>query len=297
MSQTPPHNPENDDFYNLSPEEQHLENELLKLKMMAEKGATFVDGGTSNDPIRERQFLERILAFEENIRNNATTNFATSVGRPSLPPFDELKDTSTATLDKLIKEAFNFYTKKGVDIGFKYKYPPETVYKFLVEELPDLPNYYGKGGKGFIIGVLYEEHHPNYGGDLQECFEDFIEEYEGLDIAGLKRSFADYQQVNGTNYPTQDMMERLKEHLETIDHVSHLEYTLQHTSYQMEYAQNEHGEEEAVDGAGFVEGIVNMTLQLKNGEEQYLSGPFKIDFHYHFGWEIVFAHFPGINYQ
>jgi hypothetical protein len=276
----------------LTPEEQRLENEITKLKMMAEMGARFDTTMDNLPPDIEKKFLDQVYAFEKNFAAGQSGSFAETAGRPSLPAPHALANLDTAAQEKLVAQALAFYQSKNIEVHFKFDYSPATRYRFLVEELPEKPNFFGCV-PGMVVGVLYEEYHPNHAGELETITKDFMQALQALDIEQLQYNFAPVQALPEGPYPTAVLLKALGEKFLEIDQLADFQYTLLETSYEI----NEQDAPDEAQGMGYTEGLIEFEVHKKTGERRPINGPFKFYFQYENGfWSIMYMVFPGIKY-
>lgn len=278
----------------LPPNDLQSENEFLKLKMMAEWGASL--GGESKllTPELENQFLRQVQAFETAYQAGPSATFGDTVGRPPFGPWEEIQSLPYAQQESLVNEVMNFYKQQAVEVCFEFDYPPAVKYRFLVEELPQMQNDFGMV-PGMMVGVIYEEYHPNHGAVIESTTEDFMEGLVQLDIEQLKYTLAPVQVLPDGPYPTEYLVKALADKFQTLEKLDEFEYSIMQTSYDL--TQAEDGSEAASQGMGYSEGLVRFTVVKKDGSSRPISGPFKLYFQYEYGcWSIMYIIFPGMGY-
>ncbi len=271
------------------PESLATENEILKLKMMAEMGAVFGPTHASLTPEMERKFLDQVLTTSQNFAEGKFLTFSETTGPLTFRPFIELQKTSV-DLEAMIDEVLGFYRHHQIEVSFQFDYPTETQYRFLVEELPTLPNHMG-AMPGMVIGIAYEDFHPNHGAAIESASIDFIEALRLLDVHSIQLTMSPVQFLPEGPYPLQTLLDALQERFDSIHSLENFEYMIAETSYDLE---TEEGEE---IGMGYTEGLVKFDVLGKNGDLKNIHGPFKLYFHYEQGiWAIMYLVFPGIKY-
>jgi len=278
----------------LPPRDIQAENDFLKLKMMAEWGASFGGNADPLSPELENQFLKQVQAFETAYHAASPGTFSDTVGRPPYLPWQEVQQLPYAEQEALVNEVLAFYQQNGVDVCFEFEYPPAVKYQFLVEELPGRPNYFGVV-PGMMVGVIYEEYHPNHGAVIEATTDDFMEGLVHLDIEQLKLTLSPVQVLPDGPYPTEILLKALADKFQTIAALDDLEYSIMQTSYDL--SKETEGENETIAGLGYSEGLVKFTVVKKDGSSRPISGPFKFYFQFEYGcWSIMYIIFPGMGY-
>jgi len=271
------------------PENLATENEILKLKMMAEMGAVFGPTNQSMTPEMERIFLNQVIATSQKHAEGNFSSFEETTGKIPFKPISELEH-EPANLEALIDEVLAFYRQHHIEVTFQFDYPIETQYRFLVEELPTLPNHLG-AMPGMMVGIAYEDFHPNHGASIEATSIEFMEALHLLDVHELQLTMSPVQFLPDGPYPLQNLLDALQERFVSIHSLENFEYMIAETSYDLE---TEEGEE---IGMGYTEGLVKFDVLSKNGEVKHIGGPFKLYFHYEQGiWAIMYMVFPGIKY-
>ncbi len=278
----------------LPPKDLQVENEFLKLKMMAEWGASFGAGDEPLSPELENQFLQQVQAFESAFKSSNPGNFSDTVGRPPFKPWHEVQHLPNAAQEALVQQVLEFYLQHAVEVCFEFEYPPAVKYQFLVDELPDRPNYFG-AMPGMMVGVIYEEYHPNHAAVIESTAEDFMEGLTKLDIEQIKYTLSPLQVLPDGPYPTEYLLQALAEKFQTIEMLDEFEYSIMQISYDL--SKEMEGAEDSSTGMGYAEGLVKFTVVKKDGTQRPISGPFKLYFQYEYGcWSIMYIIFPGMGY-
>lgn len=137
-------------------EELNTENELMKLKMMAEFGGDFM-GGDDLPPDIENQFLKQVMSFHKLHNNSKVTTVYQYIDEPEYNHVNDLSDKEVA---KELKLLIKLMSKKGVALSFLPDTSKREVYRFVTEELfkheiEDIKV------RGWINQFVYEEFYPN----------------------------------------------------------------------------------------------------------------------------------------
>ncbi len=107
-----------------------LENEILKLKMQAEMGASF-HTEIKIPPEIEAMFLKQVMDFEEKYQQAPLVTIYKLIGSPLLPDYRELTDQELSTSTQ---ELLEMLEAKAI----KVEWPdadPVKFYRFLTEKL------------------------------------------------------------------------------------------------------------------------------------------------------------------
>ena len=150
-----------EDFNHLEGNERlKAENEFLKMKLMLEQGARF--GGNEDDALPEEienQFLNNIIAFEQQFTEHKTIKVYDRIGRPThFKPASEIADQDIkAVWDQLS----TYLNKHGIDLSVcSPNISVRELYRFAVEELfehemddIDIP--------GWTTNFIYDEFYPD----------------------------------------------------------------------------------------------------------------------------------------
>ena len=139
-----------------SDQELGTENELMKLKMMAEFGGDFV-GSDDIPPDVENQFLKQIISFHKQHESSGLTTVYQFIGEPE---YNHVNDMSDKEVAKELKRLTNLMDKSGVSLSVLADTPKREIYRFITEELfkHEIENV---KVKGWVNQFIYEEFHPN----------------------------------------------------------------------------------------------------------------------------------------
>lgn len=112
-------------------EELHFENELLKLQIQAEFGASPVSV-TDIPPEMENLFLKNILKIEQAFAKHETISLYDKIGRPPTAKANELDDAAIERAALALEQLFN---KKGIFVTFRENETSRNKYIFITERL------------------------------------------------------------------------------------------------------------------------------------------------------------------
>ncbi len=149
-------------------EKLRMENELKKMKLMLEHGASFPElpDHSPIDPFIENAFLSNIEEFEKNFHQAESIAFYDFIGRPECPLADEVPDPQISM--ELDENGINLDTICEVD--------DRELYRFITEELfiHEMDNI---RIKGMMTCFIYEEFHPNHEYDIRQHSTDGIRSF------------------------------------------------------------------------------------------------------------------------
>ncbi|GAB5526267.1 MAG: hypothetical protein Roseis2KO_41390 [Roseivirga sp.] len=163
-----------------------FENELKKLKLRAEFGASHIETDSEELPPQvESQFLDYIRAFEEASQNRETTKVYDLLNQPEVPAPDSIPDDRMAECLEYLRQLL---ASENIFLATIYEVPDREIYRFIVEELfeheMDMVNV-----PGLQSHFTYEEFHPNLGEDARSQSADFLRsvfdknfEYMGMEL-------------------------------------------------------------------------------------------------------------------
>ena len=132
------------------------ENELLKLKMMAEFGGDFT-GSENLPPEVEHVFLKQINKFQQLHEKAKMIKIYDFIGAPL---YNHVHDLSDKEIKKELKKLLALLRKKGIIVETLSGIADKEMYRFVTEEIFKqeiqdirMPNW--------AIHMLYEEFHPS----------------------------------------------------------------------------------------------------------------------------------------
>ncbi len=152
-----------------TPEELSEENELLKLKMMAEFGGDF--GGSEDiPPAVENAFLKQIINFHKQHTNTEVTTIYKFIGEPE---YNHVHDMSERQTKAALKKILKLLKKNGIELDVLAPTPEREIYRFITEELFK-HQFEGMRMKGWTTRFIYEEFHPNAEYDVKHVVQSAI---------------------------------------------------------------------------------------------------------------------------
>jgi hypothetical protein len=260
-----------------------IENELMKLKMQAELGASsFSD--PSLDPEIENVFLKNVMAFEQRHAGAKPMKVADLLGNPEFKPAagmdDEELALELARLESVLAE-------KSIDVYFGDGYDDRTKYSFITEELFDHETTF-MPMPGMMTCFDYEEFHPNHKKDIENRADEFIKEWFERSINERSWELADHFILpDRTILPKAEVVAKMQRIFEAYTGFVDCKYKIIESGFEL----NDDS------GVGHAGGAVKYDAVLENGEQVRIGGPFKLYMSNEGGWWSIFhIVFPGFKY-
>ncbi len=145
-------------------EELNIENQFLKLKMMAEFGENFVV--TDNLPANfENHLLRRVLYFHQNYKSSRKITVYQFIGEP---PYNHVHDMNGREIKRELKKLLRLMAQKGVNFEVLAPTPDRDIYRFVTEELFK-EKIDEVRMKGWTNDFIYEDYHPNLEYDVKNA--------------------------------------------------------------------------------------------------------------------------------
>lgn len=188
------------------PEELSTENELLKLKMMAELGGNFL-GSDELPPDIENKFLKQIMRFHKKHDTSKRTTLYKLIGSPE---YNHVNDISEKQLDKELSKIWNIMNKNGIGLSVLYDVPKREIYRFITEELFKLEVDDVKM-KGWTNQYIYEEFHPTEDYDLKVAVQQCVHMIFTHDIPFFGEQFSEELKDSiGLSMEPEDLLEKIE---------------------------------------------------------------------------------------
>jgi hypothetical protein len=260
-----------------------FENELLKLKLQAERGASFYNVNEDLPPEIEAEFLKNIIRFEECFDNAKEITVYEKIGSPEYKKAEVLNEEE---MENELKKIMDILHSHQIELDVMGRYQPSVIYKFITEELfqektmeIDIP--------GYINGFIYEEFHPNHRLDIQTTAQQFFDDWFNKKFGEFSSGFANQIVTsNGDTFTREEILLKLAHCLESYHSFDDIRCSEPVISFEWN--------DEDVKGMGHAEGTFSYNARLENGESIDISGPFKLYMINEFGlWRIFYFVFPG----
>ena len=194
---------------NSSDEENQLrfENELKKLKLIAESGAHVFEQSKLS-PEAESQWLDHISAFNQAAQEKKTITIREKLGNIELPAVEILNESQLIlAIDSLLSILY----QNGISLTVIHKedVPDEQLYRFMTGEFMDY-----EMNDINIIGMMscftYEEFHPNFKEDIKEVASEFLKMLCSKSFEIIDTSLAKEVRYNGTQLLSKEFIGQLR---------------------------------------------------------------------------------------
>ncbi len=156
-------------------EKLRIENEIKKIKLTLEYGATFSKPSENSElnPHIEAQFLDNIEQFEKAYNNCKQISIYDFIGKPEFRKTDDIPNEEiNAELGKMI----NLMNESGIYLDTLCEVEDPVLYRFITEEL-FLHETDDVRIEGMSYNFIYEEFHPNHEYDIRNHSLEFINSF------------------------------------------------------------------------------------------------------------------------
>ena len=272
------------------PEENlRLENEFLKMKMMAESGGIFggnSDGGIS--PEIENQWLKNVMEFEKAYANTKPQKMFDLLGKPFFEDEKNLGDNSFSDefirLNKLLDD-------NNINVDFLAPQPDRVKYHFITGELFEQEIDFVPVN-GMTTNFIYEEFHPDHKNGITEITDEFLNDFFD------RKLNIDTHYINDEIVIPDGKVISKEQLIDRFHSMYEVAVEFENTSFQIDKIEFEIKEEteDGPSGMGFSEGEIQYDMVFKDGERKKIHGPFKIYFGRNWEyWSIYFFYLAGYN--
>ena len=293
-------------FSNYPAENLRFENEFLKLKMQAERGAVFGGNMAELPPGIEALFLKNVQQFEDSFDRAELITINEYIGSPTFKKCQELKP---GKVEAELRRLMDLLHAKNIVLEVLGQYDFSIIYRFITEELlfekirdVDFP--------GYIHHFIYEEFYPDHNADIKRTAQEFIDHW-------FEKSFDEYcgefaQQLvtaEGKIFSKDEVIRKLNDCIDSYESFTNIGFMACDTSFEWNETENkdgsdEHGLNDSLDtvrdghmaesGMGHAEGMFRYDAVIETGETIHIEGPFKLYLINEDGsWRIFYFVFPG----
>lgn len=271
-------------------ENQRIENDLLKLQMIAEFGASYHSGPVGDlDPRLENLFLKQVQQFERAFAHSKKMTVHEKIGKPV---FESLQSFSHEDLEEKNSMLLFLLEQHRICIDFiNGPYPPEKVYRFITEDLMkeeiedlDIPS--------LMIHFIYEEFYPDHKAEIKNKTATFLKHWIDRRLIRSWPFMADLiLSPSGTKLNSSKFYDAINRFFESYACFELVEYSITH----MDCEPAEHNAR--LSKLGYSEGLIDYTGIDPNGNEVKIQGPFKIFFScQHDLWKVNSFVMPGFTW-
>jgi hypothetical protein len=282
-------NEENEKFSEDPDEQMHIENEILKLKMNAQFGGSFIgDDQQDLPPEILNQFLQNVIAFEQNAADAKGKSISVfeRIGKPTFRLSTELSSTEIFCELARANQLLNDHNMT-LDIC-DGPYPDELIYTFITQELflQEVNEVHGLGG---VWHFIYEEFYPNHQSDIKKNSKKFFKYF-------FEQSFDEHSWELSDQFVVKEgkqiSREKVLLHFQNMfqSFTSFKNYGAKGSEIKFEMYENERG-------MAHSSGTIKYDAVLENGETIPFEGYFILYMEFKYGqWSIVYFEMPGFDW-
>ncbi len=262
-----------------------MENEILKLKLQAEHGAS-IFSHEDLPPEIEAMFLRQVKQFETSRQNVAQVSIHQLIGSPELKSPLAMDDAELLRCTEILLGKLSC---KNIRVEKPLSVDDISFYRFLTEELMQeetddiqLP--------GMVRCYDYHMFHPDHAADIRTTAERFIDNWFRKNLEGLKWEMAQgILMPDGSILGTDEIIEMIEMHFEKYHHLSPGKSRILDIGFKWT--------DETNTGVGHAEGQLYFDIENNNGDVRRLSGSFKIFMGNELGsWSVVYFVMPGFEW-
>jgi len=182
-----------------SEEEKKFENELIKLKITAEHGATFFENNEIDIPADiESQWLNNVMAFKNASKNQVSKRIKEVLENPSFTPANKLSDQQILVA---LKEGQDLLGKHNICLTSIYNASERELYSFIttdfLDEEMEIINI-----AGMVCHFTYEDFCPNHKEEIKSRTEEIIKTLFSKDLSHLSNMIL--QKIEHNNMEIED---------------------------------------------------------------------------------------------
>ena len=275
---------EREENFNDDPEQNlRMENEILKLKMQAERGALFGGNMEYLPPEVEAEFLKNVQQFEDSFDKASPITIYECIGQPVYKKAEELMpDEVKGEITRVIE----LMHSKNIILEVLGQYEPSLIYKFITEELFQ-EKIREVNFPGYIHNFIYEEFHPNHKIDISRSAQEFLNHWfekrfdeSSMELAGQLIT------AEGKIFSKHEVLEKLQNCLNSYQRFINIKFKETDTAFEWDEKEGK--------GLGHAEGMFSYDAEIESGETIHIEGPFKLYMINETGlWQIFYFVFPG----
>lgn len=267
-------------------EELRLENEILKLKMMAERGAWFSESSEDLPLDVETQFLRNVQLFEDSFDKAEEVTIYECIGKPQYKDANELTEEGVKQETKRLLELLH---SKNIILDVLGEYDLPVIYRFITDEL------FGKKIReinipGYMQHFTYEEFYPNHALDIGNTAQRFFNDWFEKGFNEYSLELADpFITAEGKIYTKEDILQKLNNCLVNYKRFFNIKFKASDISFEWD--------DQKGTGIGHAQAGISYDAEIENGESIHIEGSYKLYMTNEYGlWQIFYFVFPGFSW-
>jgi hypothetical protein len=284
-----PELPDEEKFSDDPGENLRLENEFLKMKMMAESGGIFGGNGDSGIPPEiENQWLKNVMEFEKAYANAKPQKMFDLLGKPF---FEDEKNLDDKRLSDEFIRLNKLLDDHNINVDFLAPQPDRVKYHFITRELFEHEADF-MPLKGMSTNFIYEEFHPDHKNDIREITDQFLNDFFDRKLS-IDTLYINDEIIlpDGNVISKEQLINRFYAMYEVAVKFDNTSYKIENIEFDIQEEKKD-----VPSGIGFSEGEIQYDMIFKNGERKKIQGPFKIYLGRQWGsWNIYFFYLIGYN--
>jgi hypothetical protein len=278
--------PEDENFSDDPEENLRMQNDFLKMKMMAESGAIF-GGDADLPPEIENQFLKNILEFEKVNADSKPVRIFEILGKPF---FDDEKNLNSAQFRTEFTRLMDLLNNYSININFTKERDDRFKYNFITKELFNHETSF-LPVKGMITYFSYEEFHPDHKQEITDITNHFLNDFFDRKL-NTETDYINKELIepDGTILSRESLMNRFYSLYDAAIEFENPSFILENVDFELKESHQQ------PFGMGFSEGTIHYEMIFDDATRKKISGPFKIYFTREYElWGICFFYLAGYN--
>jgi hypothetical protein len=279
---------EEEKFSDDQEENLRMQNDFLKMKMMAESGA-FFGGEGGLPPEIENLFLKNVMEFE---KMNADSKPIKIFDFLNKPVFEDEKDLDEEKFKIEFKRLEALLEENSINISFTRERDDRFKYDFITKEIIEHETTFIPVN-GMTTYLSYEEFHPDHEAEITEITNQFLQDFFERTL-NVDTDYINDQIIepDGNILSREQLINRFHSLYEAATEFENTSFQLEN----LEFELKEPGKEPSA--MGFSEGWIRYDMIFSDGSRNKIDGPFKIYFAREFDyWSICFFYLAGYNLQ
>ena len=284
--------PEEEKFSNDPDENTRIENEFLKMKLMAESGGKFGENKSDLPPEIMNEWLKNIVEFEKNFAHAKDVKLREILNNPDFEDEQLLDDENFSTAWEALNSLLD---ENNINVDFLRERDDRFKYSFITKELFDHETTFVPAS-GMSTNFIYEEFHTDHELDIKNRTDDFFSGFFERTLPEFAEHYLEKELIlpDGKILQREEMVKRFESMYEAAPEFENTSFEIEKIDFELKNESED--EEEEQTGMGFSEGIVSYDMVFTNGERKKIEGPFKLYLTMSYDWwSIYFFYLAGFN--